>query len=135
MWFARHLPNDGIPTISEWREVAVAEPPQEFELPLSDGYTGTNKYFKTQENLVGLYVNLSKSDSVEITNAATFGTLPAGFRPAYNIYAPAVACSTSGAVTDACEVAILPNGSVQAHFKDSGSEYRIRAYVLFVAAS
>lgn len=127
--------DDGKESWNDWVKIPLCKSPQEFNLPLSDGYTGTNKYFKTQENLVGLYVNLSKSDSSEIENAATFGTLPAGFRPSYNVYVPAVACSTSGAVTDAREVAILPNGSVQAHFKNSGSEYRLRAYVLFVAAS
>ena len=120
---------------SEWTPTATATKAQEFDLPLAEGYTGTNKYFKTQENLVGLYVNLKKSDSSEIANAVTFGTLPAGFRPSYNVYAPAVACSTVGTVTDVCEVAILPNGSVHAHFNNSGAEYRMRAYVLFAAAS
>ena len=87
MWFARHLPNDGIPTISEWREVAVAEPPQEFDLPPADGWTHTHTwdkscYCKTQENIVIVHFALDNSNATEPPDAGyIIAYLPEGFRP------------------------------------------------------
>src|SRR5699024_2026766 len=36
---------------SEWKTLATATPPQEFDLPLAEGWTGLAKYYKTQENI------------------------------------------------------------------------------------
>lgn len=65
-----------------WKPLATATPPQEFDLPLAEGYTQNNgcKYSKDQFNVVRVTFNLSKSAGT-IAGGEVVATLPAGFRP------------------------------------------------------
>ena len=94
MWFARPVPEDGIPTLNDWRKVAVATPPQEFDLPLAEGIihynSGTKStYSKSQDGLVVVHVYCKKSDGTDIVQNDTIATLPKGFRPSANVHIPA----------------------------------------------
>lgn len=83
MWFARPVPEDGIPTLNDWRKVAVATPPQEFSLPLASGFSngggGNSVYWKDQFNQVHFLVSVTNQNS--LSSGDVIATLPAGFRP------------------------------------------------------
>lgn len=59
----------------------VTTPPQEFDLPLADGFSGTAKYSKNQFGQILLTIDITGSYS----NATVIGTLPAGFRPSETV--------------------------------------------------
>lgn len=65
----------------DWYEIATATPPQEFDLPLASGFSGTAKYSKDQFGKVLLTIDITGSYS----NATVIGTLPAGFRPSETV--------------------------------------------------
>lgn len=72
----------------DWQQVAIAAPPQEFDLPLAEEMQplpayGSNKYWKNQFNEVTLTLSVTKTDmnTNDIPNGAFLATLPAGFRP------------------------------------------------------
>ncbi len=66
----------------DWSEIATATKPQEFDLPLAEGYTanGGCKYSKDQFGIVRVVGNINKSSGAFAPNTP-FATLPAGFRP------------------------------------------------------
>lgn len=68
---------------SGWQPIATATPPQEFDLPLADGYTPQYThsciYYKTQETIVG--VNVALIGEIPANSDVIIGTLPVGFRP------------------------------------------------------
>lgn len=72
---------------SDWVPIATAIPPQEYDIPLADGWEHThtwdkNCYLKTQENVVIVNFNAENNNvSVQAGNDYTMGYLPAGFRP------------------------------------------------------
>lgn len=124
MWFARHLPNDGIPTISEWHEVAVAEPPQKFSIPLSEGWEaqsgGDAKYFKTQEDIV--HVSMNVKSNTAVADGDTIATLPAGFRPASQLKIPII-CKVSGqSALKFGHFDVTTNGAIRIYDAVTGSE-------------
>ena len=61
--------------------LSTATPPQEFDLPLASGFSGTAKYSKDQFGKVLLTIDITGSYS----NATVIGTLPAGFRPSETV--------------------------------------------------
>lgn len=81
---------------SQWEPIATATPPQEFDLPLADGFSvwGVCSYFKTQDSIVTLNVNISNT-LVTAGNEVIIGTLPVGFRPIGHVIAAAY-CSGAG---------------------------------------
>lgn len=75
-------------------EFALATPPQEFNLPLADGWLPIDArydavYWKTQESIVNISLGL-KSDHT-VTNGETIATLPSGFRPKKSLKIPITA--------------------------------------------
>ena len=82
---------------TEWRKLAFATPPQEFSLPLSAGWEtqsgGDAKYFKTQEDIV--HVSMNVKSNAAVAAGDTIATLPAGFRPASQLKIPII-CKVSG---------------------------------------
>ena len=80
-----------------WRLLATATPPQEFSLPLSAGWEtqsgGDAKYFKTQEDIV--HVSMNVKSNAAVAAGDTIATLPAGFRPASQLKIPII-CKVSG---------------------------------------
>lgn len=69
---------------SEWGQISLATPPQEYDLPLADGWTAwkPSLYWKTQDNVVTLMIGVRAS--VAHDSGATIGTLPEGFRPSFD---------------------------------------------------
>lgn len=117
---------DGI-SWSPWRPVAFTTPPQSFSLPTASGVTGASTYRKTQESLVIVDVDATKSSG--FSTGETIGTLPEGSRPAKTAYGHA-----SGQID--IELAVQPTGEVQVHQQSgSGSIDRpVAGQVLFFAA-
>lgn len=80
-----------------WELVSLATPPQEFSLPLSAGWEtqsgGDAKYFKTQEDIV--HVSMNVKSNAAVAAGDTIATLPAGFRPASQLKIPII-CKVSG---------------------------------------
>ena len=68
--------NAGLAKWSPWMKFSTATQPQEYDLPLASGITGTAKYYKTQEGLVVIH-GWVLGASINTVLA----TLPEGFRP------------------------------------------------------
>ena len=68
---------------SPWELIATATPPQVYDLPLAEGWIGTAKLFKTQENICVLSIVpfASKGAFVPFEQITT---LPEGFIPSFN---------------------------------------------------
>ena len=92
--------------LNDWRELASATPPQEYNLPLASGWTGTAKYFKTQESVCVISLDISKN--AELTTGESVGIVPVGFRPSYVKMSPASTFAPSGATT----IGVSTDGSI-----------------------
>ena len=64
---------------SGWQPIATATPPQEFDLPLAEGWNGWVKYSKDQFGRVLVYGLVAKSTA--LLSGDVIGTFPEGFRP------------------------------------------------------
>lgn len=64
---------------TEWVLQANATPPQEFDLPLAEGWSGWAKYSKDQFGRVLVYGLVAKSTA--LISGDVIGTFPEGFRP------------------------------------------------------
>lgn len=62
-----------------WKPLATATKPQEFDLPLADGWSGWAKYSKDQFGRVLVYGLVAKSTA--LLSGDVIGTFPEGFRP------------------------------------------------------
>lgn len=74
-----------------WKPLATATPPQEFNLPLAEGWLPIDArygavYWKTQESIVNISLSL-KSDHT-VTDGEIIATLPSGFRPKKSLKIP-----------------------------------------------
>lgn len=77
-------------TWQEWEKIATATPPQGYDLPLEIGWDvyGICKYWLTQDGMC--FVNIgAHATSPPSTEQVVLATLPEGFRPNANVYAPA----------------------------------------------
>jgi len=94
------------------------------------------QYCKTQENVVIVNLSCTRTDGLNIADAAHIATLPEGFRPAVSTYATMFATGINGAGRYSVWVTFNPNGSIIAAFPSdaTSSIYRFRGTVLFVAA-
>lgn len=141
MWFARPVPEDGIPILNDWRKVAVATPPQEFDLPLADGiihYNPSTKstYSKSQEGLVIVHFYCKKFDGTDIVPGDTIAMLPEGFRPSANVHIPANISFTGDSVysQDVAVAVADPTGRVWIAFPPAGCK-AVTTTLVFYAAS
>lgn len=113
----------------------MTTPPQEFNLPLAEGVSPPAKYCKTQFGMVWVYINVLKPDDGAFSNGEQIGTLPAGFRPAYSIYVPAVVCITGGGVREIGEIAIFNDGRVMFYCPPNATVTNlIRGIAIFLAS-
>ena len=73
-------------------DVAIAKPPQEFDLPLASGWSNygvaVSRYSKDQFGQVSVIIDITNAGA--IASGSTVATLPAGFRPANPFDAPAI---------------------------------------------
>ena len=93
-------------TWQKWEKIATSTPPQEYDLPLAEGWSGTAKYYKTQENVCVVSLDISKNS--ELTTGESVGVVPAGFRPAYVKMSPASTFAPSGSTT----IGVSTGGSI-----------------------
>ena len=100
-----------------WEPSATATPPEEYDLPLVDGISGTAKYSKDQFGIVRVYMAVTK-DSGTITNNEVLGTLPVGFRPKRNFNVVCFGNSNPNTISDRHPVNMLisTNGNIAASF-------------------
>ncbi|WP_195282757.1 hypothetical protein [Harryflintia acetispora] len=62
-----------------WQLLAEASSPKIYQAPLASGYSGTVLYCKDHQNMVHVWINISRS--TPMPHSETFATLPEGFRP------------------------------------------------------
>ena len=93
---------------SGWQPIATATPPQEFDLPLAEGFVAqqASRYYKTQMNEV--HISIAVKASSARPDGSKIATLPEGFRPA-NAIENAAICKNNDAVGS---VQIQPNGNL-----------------------
>lgn len=106
-------------------EIATTTPPQEYDLPLADGWTKSRhcKYCQTQENLC--LVNCSINGPAVIGSFCV-ATLPVGFRPKEIWAFPGHVYKSVERRT--ADVLVLPNGEIHVYADTDGS------YVSFLCA-
>ena len=118
-----------------WISIATATKPQEFNLPLTEEVLAPAKYCKTQFGMVWLYINVLKQDDGAFSSGEQIGTLPAGFRPLYTVYTPAVVCATGGGVREIGEIAIFNDGRVMFYCPTNATATNlIRGIAIFLAS-
>ena len=91
-------PHDGVIWINScvvgtwlgWKMLATATSPQQFDLPLAEGWQIKNyaKYWVNQAGEVSLFFRVGKSNGD--TTQGVISTLPTGFRPAVPVHAAAI---------------------------------------------
>lgn len=89
-----------------WYKVATATPPQEYDLPLAEGWSGTAKYYKTQVDVCVVFLDISKASV--IATGEHIATMPMGYRPSYTKMSPASIFAPSGSTT----IGVSTDGSI-----------------------
>lgn len=119
---------------NDWEIVPTATPPQEFDLPLAEGYVGGEGgawAFKEQDNKVTLTVSdVQKSDATGIVTGI-IGTIPAGYRPSKLI---SVACTMWTGNQSPGLLQVLPDGNVWVTVLATGCR-SVHGQLTFVAIS
>ena len=115
----------------EWFEIATATPPQKFTAPLSDGYSGTLSYLKTQESIVIVSFDVYKTDDSAINGTNLISTLPEGFRGLSGYCAALATGVGGGSIVGAAQAWCDTEGIVRT-LCPSGT-YRIRGEIVFCA--
>ena len=128
--FAR-VGDNNIPESADWVDVAIATPPQEFDLRLVKGYTPQYThsciYYKTQETIVG--VNVALIGEIPANSDVIIGTLPAGFRPKATCWGVAGSHFSPYGVGS---VSIDENGNINVRF--TAAQVRCNFTICFLAA-
>lgn len=75
---------NGIKT--SWIKLMSTSLPQEFDLELTPGWSGTAKYYKTQNGICIVQLDCTKNNVIQ--TGEVLATLPAGCRPAYSMHYP-----------------------------------------------
>ena len=70
---------------TDWIHIATATPPQEYDLPLAEGWTsqisGSCRYAKSQENIVFVTFKVVHDEATPASTDTMIATLPEGFWP------------------------------------------------------
>lgn len=119
--------------LNDWRKVSVSTPPQEYSLPLAEGW-GENqpcRYYKEQDNEVSVTVAARRDSETPVSQTMLVGVLPAGYRPKYVVVVPCVV-DAMGAVTG--HISVDTGGGI---YVQSNSEYVdfATAQIKFLAGS
>lgn len=124
-----------------WRQLATATPPQEFDLPLVDGFvhyepSTKSTYSKSQEGLVVVHFYCKKADGTDIVQNDTIAMLPEGFHPSANVHIPANVSFDGGSVysQDVATTVADPTGRVWIAFPPAGCK-AVTTTLVFYAAS
>lgn len=124
-----------------WRLLATATPPQEFDLPLADGFvhyepSTKSTYSKSQEGLVVVHFYCKKADGTDIVHNDTIAMLPEGFHSSANVHSPANVSFDGGSVysQDVATAVADPTGRVWIAFPPAGCK-AVTTTLVFYAAS
>lgn len=117
----------------QWAEVATATPPQEYNLPLAEGWIAHrgSVYFKTQDNVVTVYFQVKNATAQ--SGEVTLATLPAGFRP-INLIGGSGYCAIPGGKYSPADMKVYPDGNITG-FNDVGVAEYYTGFFTFVADS
>ena len=124
------------PSWSGWALEPTATPPQEFDLPLLDGWYTNDRaqYRKTQEGLVVVNAILVLSEGYSASDNTQIAVLPEGFRPATSFMYP-VSVQDSGTRSSAI-VQIGTNGTITYYgASNTTAVFRVYLNAAFFAAS
>lgn len=93
IWTRRSYDDSGVIHWQDWKQIVLATPPQEFDLPLAEGLSAVSSaYWKDQFGVVTGHFNVLAS-SPQTGSSAVIATLPEGFRPSRQANATAVVSS------------------------------------------
>lgn len=123
---------------NDWGVTATATPPQEFDLPLAEGFVHYNPgtkstYSKSQDGLVVVHFYCKTSDGADILQNTTIATLPEGFRPSANVHIPANVSFDGSSVysQDVATVVVGGNGRVWIAYPPAGCKAVTTTIVFF----
>lgn len=120
-----------------WEPIPTATPPQEYDLPITQGYVSQlyrNTYYKTQDGIVHVAFCIQKAPETAFVIPEVFAILPVGFRPAFEL-----ARDVGGDGIDlgtgliATEIHIRPNGEMYIWGANGGIDW-VYGEVTFLAA-
>lgn len=122
--FLKRTARNSLSVWSEWVPIGTATTPQEFNLPLASGWSakpgGLATYFRTQENLVCLNMNIASSSP--ISRGDLISTLPEGYRPSKQIKVSVVYTVAGQDVSDIGHLDIGSDGTIVIYNSPSGNE-------------
>ena len=103
--------------LNDWIALATATPPQEYNLPLAGGVSGTLKYSKDQMGVVRLLgqVELASNQSGIIN----IGTMPEGYYLGYAVASVCCGWPDGGATIAPCTVVVNADGAVAINVFDA----------------
>ena len=122
---------DGSENWYDWVKIPLCQSPQKFTAPLSDGYSGTLTYLKTQENIVIMNFDVYKTDNSAINGVNLISTLPEGFRGSSGYCAALATGVGGGSIVGAAQAWCDVEGIIRT-LCPSGT-YRIRGEITFCA--
>ena len=121
-----------------WIPIATATPPQEFDLPLAEGFTGYAKYSKDQFGRVLVMLqDIARSDgaALAVNEITVISTIPAGFRPHRDIYLNGVATGTLGSpILGTYQIWVYATGQVCCLAESGISPMWLRGELWYAAA-
>lgn len=121
---------------TEWVKVAGRTSPQEFDLPLLDGWYTNDRaqYRKTQEGLVVVNAILELSEGYSASDGTQIAVLPEGFRPVTSFMYPVSV--QDGSTRASAIVQIGTNGTIIYYgASNTTAVFRIYWNAAFFAAS
>ena len=104
-------------TWTGWAKNTTATPPQEYPLPLAEGFTPITPCTYRKNQFSEVFVGGSTGGT--ITDGAVIATLPEGFRPKQTVERPATFAVSGSQV--AGSVTIMPDGNVSVHGQSAAS--------------
>ena len=113
--FTNEMQYDG--TWTGWVKNTTATPPQEYPLPLTEGFTPITPCTYRKNQFSEVFVGGSTGGT--ITDGTVIATLPEGFRPKQTVERPAT-FAVSGSQA-AGSVTIMPDGNVSVHGQSAAS--------------
>ena len=118
---------------SQLLKIATATPPKEYDLPLTQGITGTAKYFKTQDDII--HITLSAVEKSQWNSGDLISNLPEGFRPSGDLWFCA-AVGDGNSVIGTCDIKIQSSGEIIVAgyaVANDGAKRDISSIALFIA--
>ena len=121
----------------DWTYIPITTPPQQFDLPLAEGWTsqirGSCRYAITQENVVVVTFKAVHSAATPASTDTMIATLPDGFRPTALVHS---VCIRSDFVSSSIAVFCTETGGVWIHSsQEIPSGVGVAGEIIFVAAS